>query len=216
MPLWIDEPSVVRPRSPLPIQIAKIEWQSREHVYWMQLTEPTFQNLLAGIDKATGPGVRFRMLSGTTREGTRLLQHHPQKPLLLAEMIRITNSLLVQIWWSVNPPREPMHLLFCYYHRKDTPDSTPPLGEMRFAPHDNGGPPPDASDHGSASSHDGPSSDGHQPESPAAAGKGTTSTRTTWSANTTKKDLAKTPNQLGGRWRMRARVFWYASFFPRS
>jgi len=50
-------------------------------------------------------------------------------------------------------------------------DSTPPPGEMRFALRDNRGPPPDASDDGFASSHDGQSSDGHQLESSAAAAK---------------------------------------------
>jgi len=58
----------------------------------MELTEPTFANLLAGIDKAMAPGVGFRMLIGTTRQGTRRLQDDPEEPLPLAEMIRITNS----------------------------------------------------------------------------------------------------------------------------
>jgi len=64
--LWIDEPSVVRPSSPLPFRIDKILWQSRGHVYWMKLTEPTFPNLLAGIDKTMAPGVGFDMLIGAT------------------------------------------------------------------------------------------------------------------------------------------------------
>jgi len=70
----------------------------------MELTEPTFPNLLVGIDKTMTPGVGFRMLIGTTRQGTRLLQDDPEEPLPLAEMIRITNSRLVRIWWSLNPP----------------------------------------------------------------------------------------------------------------
>jgi len=53
----------------------------------MELTEPTFPNLLAGIDKTMAPGVGFRMLIGTTRQGTRLLQDDPEGPLPLAEMI---------------------------------------------------------------------------------------------------------------------------------
>jgi len=153
----------------------------------MGLTEPTIPNLLAGIDTTMAPGVGFRMLIGTTRQGTRLLQDDPEEPLPLAEMIRITNSRLVCIWWSLNPPSEPMDLLFCCHRRNDTEDSTPPPGEIRFAPRDNQGPPPDASDDGSAGSDDGPSSDGHQPESSTAAAKRTTSTRTTRSGNTTKK-----------------------------
>jgi len=70
----------------------KIQWQSRGHVYWMELTESSFPNLLAGIDKTMAPGVGFRMLIGTTRQGTGLLQDNAEEPLPLAEMIRITNS----------------------------------------------------------------------------------------------------------------------------
>ena len=102
-------------------------------------------------------------------------------------MIRITNSRLVRISWSLNPPSVPIDLLFCCHRRNYTEDSTPPPSEIRFAPRDNRGPPPDASDDGSAGSDDGQSSDGHQPESSAAAAKGTTSTRTTRSGNPTKK-----------------------------
>jgi len=65
----------------------KIQWQSRGHVYWMKQTEPTFLNLRAGIDKTMAPGVGFRMLIDTTRQGTRLLQDDPEELLPLAEMI---------------------------------------------------------------------------------------------------------------------------------
>jgi len=153
----------------------------------MELTESTFPHLLAGIDKAMAPGVGFRMLIGTTRQGTSLLQQDPEEPLPLAEIIQITNSPLVGICWSLNPPGEPMDLRFCSHRRNDREDTTPPPGEIRFAPHDNRGSTPDPTDDGSAGSDDGQSSDGHQPESSAAAAKGTRSTRTTRSGNTTKK-----------------------------
>jgi len=80
-----------------------------------------------------------------------------------------------------------MDLLFCCHRRNDTEDSTPPPGEIRFAPRDKWGSRPDASDDGSTSSNDGQTSDGHQPESSTAAAKQTTSTTTTRSGNTTKK-----------------------------
>jgi len=64
-----------------------------------------------------------------------------------------------------------MDLLFCCHLRNDTVDSTPPPGEIRFTPCENWGPPPDTSEDGSAGIDDGPSSDGHQPESSAAAAK---------------------------------------------
>jgi len=153
----------------------------------MELTELSFPNLLAGIDKTMAPGVGFCMLIGATRQGTHLLQEDPEEPLPLAEMIRVTNSRLVHIWWSLNPPSERIDLLFCFHRRHDTADSTPPPGKIRFAPPDNWGPPPGASDDGSAASDDAQSSDGHQPESSAAATKWTTSTRTTRTVKTTKK-----------------------------
>jgi len=153
----------------------------------MELTEPTFPNLQAGIDKTMALGVGFRMLIGTTRQGLRLRQADPEKPLPLAEMIPITNSRLVRIWWSLNPPSERIDLLFGCHRRNDMEDSTPAPRKIWFAPRDNRGPPPDASDDGSASSDDGQSSDGYQPESSAAAAKRTTSTRTTRSGNTTQK-----------------------------
>jgi len=165
----------------------KLQWESRGHVYWMELTEPTFPNLLAGIDKAMALGGGFHMLIAATRQGTRLLQNAPEEPLPLAEMIRITNSRLVRIWWSLNPPSEPIDLLFCCYRSNDTEDSTPPPGEIRFAPRDNWGPSPASSDDGSAGSDIGQSSDRHQPESSAAAAKRTTSSRTPRSGHTTKK-----------------------------
>jgi len=153
----IVEPSVVRPSSPLPVGMNKIQWQSRGHVYWMEPTEPTFPNLLAGIDKAMAPGVGFRMLIGTTRQSTPLLPDYPEEPLPLAEMIRITNSRLVCIWWSLNSQSELMDLLFCCHRRNDTENSTPPPGEIRFAPRDNWDRPPDATDDWSAGSDDGQS-----------------------------------------------------------
>jgi len=70
----------------------KIHWQSRGHGYWMGLTEPTFPNLLSGIDKTMAPGIGFRMLKGATRHGTRLLQDNPEDPLPLTAIIGITNS----------------------------------------------------------------------------------------------------------------------------
>ena len=83
----IDVPPGVRPSSPLPVGIDKIQWQSRGHVYRMKLTEPTFPNLAVGIGKTMAPGVGFRMLIGAKRQGTRLLQADPEELLPLAEMI---------------------------------------------------------------------------------------------------------------------------------
>jgi len=75
----------------------KIQWQSHGQVYWIELTEATFPNMLVGIDKTMAPGVAFRMLIGATRQGTRQLQDDQEQSLQLAAMIRITNSRPVRI-----------------------------------------------------------------------------------------------------------------------
>jgi len=146
----------------------KIRWQTREHVYWMELTEPTIANLLAGIDRILSRGFGYRMLVGPTGQGTRLLQDDPEEPLPLTEMIQITNSRHVRIWWSMNPPGELMDLLFCAHCSTNTDDSTPAPGDLQFDPRDNQGTP---SDEEWPSSDEEPSSDGHQPELSAAAAK---------------------------------------------
>jgi len=150
----------------------------------MELTEPTLANLLAGIDRILSRGFGYRMLIGATGKGTRLLRDDPEELLPLAEMIRITNSRHVRIWWSLNPPSEPIDLLFCAHSSTNTEDSTPAPGDLRFNPRDNQCTP---SDEQWPSSDEEPNSDGHQPESSAAAAKRTTSSRTTRSGNTTKK-----------------------------
>jgi len=94
------------------------------------------------------------MRIGATTHSTCLLQDDPEELLPLAEMIRITNSQLGHLWWSLNPPSELMDLLFCCYRRNNTEDSSPPPGEITFALRDNLGPPPDPSDNGSGDSDD--------------------------------------------------------------
>ena len=140
-------------------------------------------NLIAGIDRILSPGFGYRMLVGARGPGTRLLRDDPEEPLPLAKMIQITNSRDVRIWWSMNPPSEPIDLLFCAHRSTNTEDSTPAPGDLRFDPRDNRGTP---SEEAWPRSNEEPNSDGHQPESSAAATKRTTSSRTTTSRNTTK------------------------------
>ena len=102
----------------------------------------------------------------------------------LAEMTRITNSRHVRIWRLINPPSEPMHLLFCAHRSTNTEDSNPAPGDLRFDPRDNRGNP---SDEEWPSRDEEPNSDGHQPESSAVAGKRSTLSRTTRHGKTTKK-----------------------------
>jgi len=141
--LWVDRPSEVRPSSPLPARMDKIQWQTHEHVYWMELTEPTLANLVGGIDRILSRGFIYRMRVGATGQGTHLQQDDPEEPLPLAEIIRITNSRHLPRWWSLNPRSEPMDLLFCAHRSTNTEDSTPAPGDLRFDPRDNRGTPSD-------------------------------------------------------------------------
>ena len=148
----------------------KIQWQSSGHVFCMEHTEPTLTSLLAAIDRTLAHGIRFRMLIGTTRWGTRLLQDDPEKPLPLAEMIQIRNTRHISIWWSLNQLSELMDLLFCCHCTTDTEDGTPPLpNDIEFASRGNRGSSPHNSNEGSAGSDDEQSSNSDQPESSATA-----------------------------------------------
>ena len=109
----------------------------------MELTEPTLANLLASIDRIISCGFGYRILVCATGPGPRLLRDNPEEPLPLAEMIRTINSRHVRIWWSLNPPSEPMDLLFCAHRSTNTEDSTRAPGDLRFDPRDNRGTPSD-------------------------------------------------------------------------
>src|SRR5207302_5098890 len=103
-------------------------------VYWMELTELTRVNLLAGVDRVLARGHRYRFLVGATRRGTQLLQEDPEEPLPLAEMIPISSSRQVRIWWSMNPANELMDLLFCAHRATDTEEGTLPPCITYIAP----------------------------------------------------------------------------------
>jgi len=110
--LWIDQPSVVHPDSPLPARLDKIQWRTHGHVYWMEMTEPTMWNLHMCIDRVLARGYGCRLLVGATRQGTCMLLDDPQEPLPVAKTISIRNSRHVCMWWSRNSPSKPMDLLF--------------------------------------------------------------------------------------------------------
>jgi len=122
--LWIDQPFLVCSDSPLPAGLDKIQWQTHGHVYWMEMTEPTMQNLFVCMDRVLAQGYRYCLLVGATRHGTCMLLDDPEDSLPVAEMISIGNSRPVGMWWSMNSPSEPMDLLFCG-HRTRGEDGTP-------------------------------------------------------------------------------------------
>ena len=87
--LWIDEASAIRQADPLSARLEKNVWQASGHVYWFEMTEPTFQNVHDGIDSVLERGHGYRALVGATKQGTGLLHDDPEQPLPLAEMITI-------------------------------------------------------------------------------------------------------------------------------
>ena len=114
--LWVEEPSNLHPNAPNPPGLDKIPWQGNEQVYWLEMNEPTLDNVLEEIDRVLEREYGCRLLIGATREGTHLLRSDPDEPLPLAEMVPIESDRDVRIWWSVNTLGEPMDLLF-YGHR---------------------------------------------------------------------------------------------------
>jgi len=114
--LWIEQPSVVRPDSPLPAGLDKIQSQPHGHVYWMEMPESTRRNWFVWRDRAHARGYRYCLLIGTTRLGTPMLLADPEVQLPVAEMISIRNSRHVRMWWLIHSPNELMDLL-CFGHR---------------------------------------------------------------------------------------------------
>jgi len=132
----MDQLSKVCPSSPLSAGMDKIQCRIPEDVYWMALTESTFVNQLAGIDRILSHEFRYHMCVSAMRQGTRLLRDDLEEPQLLAEMIRISNSRPVRILWSLNLSNEPMDLLFCGHGSTNTEDSTPAPSDLWFDPRD--------------------------------------------------------------------------------
>jgi len=68
--LWIEELSSSRPGAPNPPGLDKVPWQTGEQVYWLEMAEPTFDNILKEIDRVLERGYGYWVLVDATREGT--------------------------------------------------------------------------------------------------------------------------------------------------
>ena len=75
--LWIDEASAIRQADPLAAGLDKIVWQAGGHFYWFEMTEPTLQNVVDGIDSVLERGQGYHLLVGATKQGTGLLHEDP-------------------------------------------------------------------------------------------------------------------------------------------
>ena len=67
--LWIEEPSSSRLGAPNPPGLDKVPWQTGEQVYWLDMAEPTFDNVLEEID---------RVLNADTEIGCLLVQREKE------------------------------------------------------------------------------------------------------------------------------------------
>jgi len=164
--LWVKEPSLTRPDAHNPPGLGMIPWQGNEQIYWLEMNEPTYDNILSEIDRVLERRYRYRWLIGTTREGTRLLISDQGEPLLHAEMVPIQSNQGVRIWWSVNMLGEPMDLLFYGHCGSALESGTDSPLDIHFTSRHNRGPSPDASQ-----SRDDDISDGTNPELSATGGK---------------------------------------------
>jgi len=141
--LWIEEPSSLRPGAPNPPGLDKVPGQTGKLVYWLEMAEPTFHNVLQAIDRVLECGYRYRVLVGATREGTRMLRNDPDKPLPLGEMVLHLSHWDIRIWRSMNTLNEPMDLLFYGHCQTADEDDIPSPVSLSFSRRNNTGPSPD-------------------------------------------------------------------------
>ncbi|PUU80009.1 hypothetical protein B9Z19DRAFT_1063786 [Tuber borchii] len=66
--LWLDKGSVRHPNNPVLPGFNKIQWQTQRHVYWMETTEPTIDNLFKCKNKVLSRGYTYYLLVGMTRQ----------------------------------------------------------------------------------------------------------------------------------------------------
>src|ERR1700760_3808749 len=95
----MDRPSSYRKDNPLPCGLDNVPWKTYPAVMWLEVTEPTLDNLHAAIDTHLIRGVGYPRLVRATRYGSFLLLASPQDLLPLSEVVVLFNDTQVGIWW---------------------------------------------------------------------------------------------------------------------
>ena len=95
--LWMDRPSTYRNDDPFSRGLDHVPWKTQPAIMWLEVTNPTLDNLHAAIDHHLIRGVGYRHLVGATRYGSLLLLDSPEDPLPLSEMIELYNDTQVRI-----------------------------------------------------------------------------------------------------------------------
>jgi len=143
--LRIEKPSSSRPGAPYPPRLDKVPWETGEQVYWLEMAEPTFDNVLEETDMVLERGYRYQMLVGAAGGGTQILRNDHDEPLPLGEMVPVLSDRGVRIWWSTNPLNELMDLLFYGHRQKPDEDATPSPTSLSFSCRNNRGRSPEKS-----------------------------------------------------------------------
>ena len=179
--LWVEKPSLTCPDAHIPPGLDKIPWQGNEQVHWLEMNEPTYDNILCEIDRVLECGYRYQWLIAAIAEGTLLVCSDPDEALPLAEMVTIQSDLDVRIWLSVYMLDEPMGLLFYGYCGSASQSGTDASVNLHFTHRHYRGLSPDASE-----SNDHDSSDRMNPEWSGTAAKRLLLSKTTMTKNRTR------------------------------
>jgi len=62
--LWVEDQFLTCQDAHNRPGLNKIPWQGNEHVYWLEMNEPTDDNILSEIDSVLARGYRYRLLIG--------------------------------------------------------------------------------------------------------------------------------------------------------
>jgi len=176
--LLVEEPSRTCPDAHNPPGLDKMPWQGNEEIYWLEINEPSYDNIHSEIDRVLEHGYGYCLLIGATREGTGLLLSDQDKPQPLAEIVPIQSDRDVCISWSVNTLCEPVDQLFYGHGGSASESGTDSPINIHFPCRHKRGPSPDASQ-----SSDDDSLEGMNPESSATAVKRALLLQTTTTKN---------------------------------
>ena len=98
--MWFDRPSSERKDNPLPCGLDHVQWKTYPLVVWMELTEPTLQNLHTAINNHWSRGTSYHHLICTPRYGSLLLLDSLEEPLPLYEMFVLYEDQQIHMWWG--------------------------------------------------------------------------------------------------------------------
>jgi len=125
----MDRASTYRIDNPLPRRREHVQWKTHPVLLWLEIAEPTPENLYTVIDSHLIRGVGYRHLVDATRYGSRLLLDSPNDPLPLFEIIVVYDDTQICRWWGQCLPNDPRDFLFRRHcSRESEPGTLAPFG----------------------------------------------------------------------------------------